>query len=130
MLSIPNQVKLRQSKYRGLHYVPSVRNQNPLPARLKAARTKLGISQKELGQRIGMDPGTASSRMNHYEKGRHMPDYDTLERMAKELGVSVAYFFCQTESAAELVKLIESMSEEQRMALLESIREKCADVDP
>ncbi|QYJ75321.1 helix-turn-helix domain-containing protein [Shewanella sp. FJAT-52076] len=99
-----------------------MRNQNPLPARLKAARTKLGISQKELGQRLGMDPGTASSRMNHYEKGRHMPDYDTLDRMAKELGVSVAYFFCQTESAAELVKLIEAMSEEQRKALLESIK--------
>lgn len=56
----------------------------PLPKRLKAARKKLGISQKDLRIRIGMDPSAASSRMNHYEKGRHMPDFETMERIAKD----------------------------------------------
>lgn len=69
-----------------------------------------------------MDPGAASGRMNHYEKGRHMPDFETMERIAKELGVPVAYFFCRSESTAELVRILESMSEEQRQALLEKLR--------
>ncbi|MGF3860387.1 helix-turn-helix domain-containing protein, partial [Salmonella enterica] len=33
--------------------------------------------------------------MNHYEKGRHTPDIDTLKRMADELGVPINYFFCE-----------------------------------
>ncbi|WP_351125453.1 helix-turn-helix transcriptional regulator, partial [Shewanella sp. T24-MNA-CIBAN-0130] len=43
---------------------------SPIPERLKLARKKVGISQKELGVRIGMDESSASGRMNHYEKGR------------------------------------------------------------
>ncbi|MBY6017892.1 helix-turn-helix domain-containing protein [Halomonas denitrificans] len=100
-----------------------MQSSNPFPVRLKAARNKLGISQKELGVRIGMDPGAASGRMNHYEKGRHMPDYETLERLAKELGVPVAYFFCQSEGTAELLCLIEKMSEEQKKSLLKNLKD-------
>uniref|UniRef100_UPI003CEF4F08 helix-turn-helix domain-containing protein n=1 Tax=Enterobacter cloacae complex sp. 280C5 TaxID=3395861 RepID=UPI003CEF4F08 len=71
---------------------------NPIPDRLKAARTYAGITQKELGIRIGMEPSSASGRMNHYEKGRHTPDIDTLKRMADELGVPINYFFCENET--------------------------------
>ncbi|MBW3139624.1 helix-turn-helix domain-containing protein [Ferrimonas balearica] len=94
---------------------------SPFPVRLKAARNKIGISQKELGIRIGMDPGSASGRMNHYEKGRHMPDFETLERLARELGVPVAYFFCQSESLAELVRLLDSLTEEERQMLIKKL---------
>ena len=47
---------------------------NPIPARLKAARKKAKIIQKNLGVKIGMEQSSASGRMNHYEKGRHVPD--------------------------------------------------------
>lgn len=69
-----------------------------------------------------MEPSSASSRMNHYEKGRHMPDYETIERMAKELGVPVAYFFCDIESMAELVCILEQLTESQRKELIEQLR--------
>lgn len=91
---------------------------NPIPDRLKAARTKAGITQKELGIRIGMEPSSASGRMNHYEKGRHTPDIDTLKRMADELGVPINYFFCENETTAELARLIANMSEQQQVELI------------
>ncbi len=71
-----------------------------------------------------MEPGSASSRMNHYEKGRHMPDYETLERLAKELNKPVAYFFCQTDSIAELLCLLEQMPESDRQSLINRLKRK------
>lgn len=94
---------------------------NPLPLRLKQARKAMGISQKQLGIQLGMEPGTASARMNHYEKGKHTPDYATLKAMADELGVPVAYFFCESESTAELLCLLEKMTEEEKSALVDII---------
>jgi len=95
---------------------------NPLPHRLKQARKAKGISQKQLGIQLGMEPGTASARMNHYEKGKHTPDYTTLKAMADELGVPVAYFFCESESTAELLCLLEKMSEEDKIKLLNNVK--------
>ena len=95
---------------------------NPIPDRLKAARTKAGITQKELGIRIGMEPSSASGRMNHYEKGRHTPDIDTLKRMADELGVPINYFFCENETTAELARLIANMSEQQQVELIKILK--------
>lgn len=91
---------------------------SPLPVRLKQARKVMGISQKELGVRLGMEEGTASARMNHYEKGRHTPDYLTLKRIAAELNVPVAYFFCESEVMAELMVKLGSMDEEEIKAIL------------
>lgn len=97
---------------------------NPIPDRLKAARTKAGITQKELGIRIGMEPSSASGRMNHYEKGRHTPDIDTLKRMADELGVPINYFFCESETTAELARLIANMTEQQQVELIGILKKK------
>lgn len=67
---------------------------NPLPDRLRAARKRAGLTQQQLGMRLGMEDSTASARMNQYEKGKHAPDYQTMQRIAKELGLPVAFFYC------------------------------------
>ena len=95
---------------------------NPIPARLKAARKKAKITQRDLGVKIGMEPSSASGRMNHYEKGRHVPDIGTLERMAEELGVPLNYFFCRSELSAELACVIDKLSDEEKVALLKSLK--------
>jgi len=95
---------------------------NPIPKRLKEVRTSRGISQKELGKRIGLDESSASSRMNHYEKGRHMPDIHTLKKMAEELDVPLAYFFYESELSAELICLIEKLSDEEKQNIICSIK--------
>jgi transcriptional regulator with XRE-family HTH domain len=95
---------------------------SPLPQRLLEARTRKGISQKELGVRLGMEPGSASGRMNHYEKGRHAPDFPTLKRMADELDVPVAFFFGEDEMSAELICLIGKLSNEDKKKLLLNLK--------
>ncbi|WP_367987789.1 helix-turn-helix domain-containing protein [Vibrio sp. NTOU-M3] len=94
---------------------------SPIPARLKEARKKAKLSQKALGVRIGMDEGSASARMNQYEKGKHTPDISTLKKMADELGVPLNYFFCEDEVSAELVCLIAKMTSSERKELLDQI---------
>jgi len=95
---------------------------NPIPERLKAARTKVGISQRELGVRVGMDESSSSGRMNHYEKGRHVPDIDTLRKLAKELGVPLNYFFCEDELSAEIVCLLEQLDNKDKIKLLNALK--------
>lgn len=95
--------------------------QNPITERLKQARKKAKLSQKSLGERIGMDAGTASARMNQYEKGRHTPDVQTLKLIANELGVPLNYFFCEDESSAELACLISQMTESDRKELIATL---------
>tara|TARA_Y100000589_G_C26989575_1_gene562027 strand:- start:71 stop:382 length:312 start_codon:yes stop_codon:yes gene_type:complete len=92
--------------------------ENPIPARLKAARKKANITQKDLGVKIGMEESSASGRMNHYEKGRHVPDIGTLTRMAEELNVPLNYFFCRDETTAEINCLIDKLTEDEKKKLL------------
>ncbi|MFV0448738.1 MAG: helix-turn-helix domain-containing protein [Vibrio sp.] len=98
--------------------------ENPIPERLKAARKKAKITQKDLGVKIGMEESSASGRMNHYEKGRHVPDIGTLSRMAEELGVPLNYFFCEDDVTAELVCLIDKLSDEEKENLLSMLETK------
>lgn len=68
-----------------------------------------------------MEPGSASGRMNHYEKGRHTPDYTTLKRIAEELDVPVAYFFSEDEISAELICLIAKLKEKEKLKLIQEL---------
>lgn len=95
---------------------------NPIPIRLKEARKKAGITQKNLGVMIGMEESSASGRMNHYEKGRHTPDISTLKQMADVLGVPLNYFFCEDDKSAELACLIGKMNESDKNNLIEHIK--------
>ena len=90
--------------------------------RLKQARNRMKITQKDLGIKIGIDPSSASGRMNHYETGRHMPDIATLQKMAKELNVPTNYFFCESEESATLVCLIDKLDDEGKHKLIQLLK--------
>lgn len=94
---------------------------NPLPKRLKEARHREKISQKTLGINIGLDPSSASGRMNHYEKGRHTPDLQTLKRIAEELDVPLNYFFCESDEMAKFVLLFGHLSKNDKLELLSKL---------
>lgn len=100
---------------------------NPIPDRLKESRIRAGLSQRALGILVGFDPSSASSRMNHYEKGRHVPDIETLRRIAEELGVPLNYFFCDDNVTAELALLISRMSDNERRQLIDKIKANLVD---
>ena len=87
--------------------------------RLKESRLIAGISQKKLGIIAGMDEFSASARMNQYEKGKHIPDFLTLKKIAKVLSVSVAYFYAEDNMLAELLFLYEKSNKESRKQILQ-----------
>lgn len=102
--------------------------ESPFPTRLRAARKAAGITQQQLGINLGMDPNTASARLNQYEKGKHAPDYQTAKRLADELRVPVAYLYCEDELLAELL-LVLSRLDRQRLENLLIKLEKSSSLD-
>lgn len=86
--------------------------------RLKASRERLGIAQKELGIRAGIDEYCASARINQYERGKHTPDFLTTKNLAKVLGVPTAYFFAEDDKLAELIAAYGALKAANRKSLL------------
>ncbi|MBK4726371.1 helix-turn-helix transcriptional regulator [Erwinia sp. MYb375] len=76
-----------------------------LPHRLKEARVRKGISQQKLGVLAGIDEATASARMNQYERGIHVPDFELVCRLAEVLSVPSCYFYTVEDELAEIVRL-------------------------
>lgn len=68
--------------------------------RLREARGRLGISQKQLGIKAGFDPSVASPRINQYETGKHVPDIQTAQRLAEVLGVPAPYLYAEDDQIA------------------------------
>lgn len=99
---------------------------SPVPKRLKEARLAAEISQKKLGIAAGMDEFSASARMNHYELGRHAPDYPTLKRIADVLKISPAYFYADNDQLAGMIKMLGQLNDEQRSKIHQAIKKKCS----
>lgn len=96
--------------------------ESPLCKRLKEARLAAHLSQRQLGIAAGMDEFSASARMNHYEVGRHSPDYSVLKRIADALNLPVAYFYAESDELAELVKAYNQLSQAERDIFLKNIQ--------
>jgi transcriptional regulator with XRE-family HTH domain len=77
-----------------------VRGVSVVGNRLREARGRLGISQKQLGIKAGFDPSVASPRINQYETGKHVPDVQTAQRLAGILGVPAPYLYAEDDQLA------------------------------
>ncbi len=91
---------------------------NVVARRLRQARLRLGISQRELGIRTGMDPSSASARINQYEQGRHVPDLMTAARLAKVLGIPAPYLYAQSDALAGWILTYARLSPALRQSVL------------
>lgn len=96
--------------------------ESPFPTKLRAARKAAGLTQQQLGINLGMDPNTASARLNQYEKGKHAPDYQTAKRLADELGVPVAYLYCDDDLLASLLLALAKLPPNKQQELLDDIQ--------
>ena len=90
--------------------------------RLKEARVRAGISQKQLGIRAGIDPFAASARINQYERGKHMPDVGTAARLCKVLGVPPPFLYAQDDMLATWILIFDKVSPSIRRALARKAR--------
>jgi transcriptional regulator with XRE-family HTH domain len=86
--------------------------------RLREARLGAGISQKQLGIKAGIDEFSASARINQYERGKHMPDLQTLSRLAAVMQVPVPYLYCQDAELAEVIVKFAALGKAQRRRLV------------
>lgn len=93
----------------------------PIPKRLKTARLRAKLSQRQLGIAAGIDEFSASPRINQYERGKHTPDFHTAERLAKVLGCPTTYLYTREDDLAELILLWADLSERQRRRLLSQL---------
>lgn len=90
--------------------------------RLREARLSAGLSQAQLGMKLGMDDqNTAAPRVSRYETGKHEPDQDTLAQIADALGLPVAYFHATSEPLAKIILLVGKLPQDQQAQLSEQI---------
>jgi transcriptional regulator with XRE-family HTH domain len=82
--------------------------------RLKQARQLRGLSQKSLGIAAGFDEFVASPRVNQYERGVHMPDYETAQRLSAVLLVTTAFLYADDEEIAEALLRLSNMPVRKR----------------
>jgi len=90
--------------------------------RLKTAREAKGVSQKQLGILAGVDQFVASARINQYERGKHVPDLQTAQRLAAELGVPVSYLYEPDDDLAELIRILGGCSRDQLHLLISQLQ--------
>ncbi len=95
---------------------------SPLPKRLKEARQAMGLSQKSLGIKAGIDEFSASTRMNQYETGKYSPDYLSLKNIAAVLNVPTAYFYAENDQLAQMIKLFNTLKKSDRTLLLKQLQ--------
>lgn len=92
--------------------------------RLREARTRAGLSQKQLGIKAGIDEFSASPRINQYERGKHAPDYSTVERLAKVLKVPTPFFYAGDDDLAEIILLLGALPPKARKRMLLELSSK------
>lgn len=98
----------------------------PFAKRLKEARTRAGLSQKELGIKAGIDAFSASPRINQYEKGKHVPDLATAQRLAAVLNVPAPFLYAKDDVMAQLILKIGDMGLQERRKLLDALESQRA----
>lgn len=92
-----------------------------LGKRLKEARLRAGLSQEQLGMEAGLDPMSASTRMNRYELGKRAPNFELVEVIAKVLKVPTPYFYTTDEAMARLILAAARLTVRDRLKLAESL---------
>lgn len=85
--------------------------------RLRQARKWAGLPQDRLGVAIGLDETTSSARISRYETGVHEPPIATARLLAAELGVPLAFLYCDDDDLALALLNLAAMSCTERRRL-------------
>ena len=91
--------------------------------RLRAARLRRGLTQMQLGVLAQIDEYSASARINQYERGKHLPDFNTAERLAEVLGVPTPYFYTRDDTLANLILACGQLEKPAQQSLLDQLCE-------
>ncbi|HEL3872927.1 TPA: helix-turn-helix domain-containing protein [Stenotrophomonas maltophilia] len=86
-------------------------------ARLIQARQLRGLSQRALGDRMGLGKEKGSSRINRYEHQVTAIGFDNLGLLAQLLDVPVAYLLADDVAMADAILALSQADDAQRDAL-------------
>lgn len=89
--------------------------------RLRQARKWAGLPQDRLGVAIGLDETTSSARISRYETGVHEPPIATARLLALELGVPLAFLYCDDDDLAAALLNLAGMSTTERRRLMRQL---------
>lgn len=94
-------------------------------SRLKQARLLTGYTQMQLGVAAQIDEYSASARINQYERGKHYPDFGTVQRLAQALKVPSAFFYAVDDKLAELILCFGALDACKQETLLNKAKRLC-----
>ncbi|MDS0027219.1 helix-turn-helix domain-containing protein [Enterobacter kobei] len=77
-----------------------------VPKRLKAARTRAGLSQEKFLQLTNVESVGDKSQISSYESGRYSPPFEFIVQIAKALNYPEAYFYTVDDDFAEQILLL------------------------
>ncbi|MDQ7313759.1 helix-turn-helix transcriptional regulator [Stenotrophomonas sp. Sm8] len=92
-----------------------------MAARLRQARGRRGLSQREVGMRMGLDKDTASARISRYESGAMSISLEALFELAQALDVPPAYLLATTPALADAILALGVQSEAQQIKLSQAL---------
>lgn len=81
----------------------------------------------QLGVLAQIDEYSASARINQYERGKHLPDFNTAERLAGVLAVPLPYFYARDETLARLILFFGKLDEKRQDEVLTLAAERLPD---
>lgn len=81
------------------------------------------MSQEQLGIEAGLDPASASTRMNRYELGKRVPDPALVEILAKVLLLPAAYFYAVDDQEAELLARFHHLNRAAKAKVMQFVDE-------
>lgn len=87
-------------------------------SRLRAVRAVFGVSQADLGARVGIPEEVASTRVNRYERAVHSPDLATAEKLAEELGIPLPALLSRDDGMAVLIAGFAALPKAKRQEVL------------
>jgi transcriptional regulator with XRE-family HTH domain len=88
---------------------------------MKEARLRAGLSQERLGVLAGIDEMSSSARMNQYERGKHVPDFSLVERIARVLDVPECYLYCKEDDLAQILIRLHRIPAPERQQVTDTI---------
>ena len=89
--------------------------------RLRQARLRAGLSQRQLGIKAGIDPFAASARINQYERGKHTPDVETAARLARVLAVPAPFLYAQDNALASWILAFDEVRPSVRRSIIREV---------
>lgn len=81
-----------------------------------------GISQRALGDLLGLGKAVGSTRINRYEQQTSSADIDTATEIARALDVPLAYLYAESDDLAELILAYSKLNKTERTRILRELR--------